>query len=581
MNLRSKWRPNKEEVVAPNGVVTAMQPPSAEAGLEILKKGGNAIDAAVAVGFCNIVVEPYMANIGGMGYMVIHQAKTGKTIGIDFNGRAPRGASATMYKVIGPSTGSYQLAQVEHNANEEGALSVTVPGTCAGFCTAHRLYGSLPLEQVLEPAIHLAREGFYANFHLTLEMANDFAKIQRDPYLASIWLPNGAPPRSYPKPGDRIIQRDLAELLKRIAKQGADALYRGEVAEAIDTWMRQQGGVLTREDLADYHPQVGEPLVVSFQGYTIKCVATPSGAITNLQTWHLLDQFPLQSLSHNSIDYLHLLIEAFRHTFADRYHFLGDWEHVPVPLQGMLSTEYAKALAAQLDRKQAVVAPANDTDPWEYYLEHRVHDPWAYDPQPRPPASFSAAMDADAGQTTHINVVDKERNVVSCTHTGTFYSFVHPANTGVYMTAGMAWFVPKPGYANSIAPWKRPMNNMCPVMVFQDGKPVLCQGAPGGRKIMNRGVQVVANIVVAGMSPQAAVVAPTVDASGRNVIVDSRLPEEVIQALKAKGHRIEIVEEEPGTIGNFARPSAVWIDYDSGLLYAGVDPFRPAIALGY
>lgn len=581
MNLRSKWRPNKEEVVAPNGVVTAMQPPSAEAGLEILKKGGNAIDAAVAVGFCNIVVEPYMANIGGMGYMVIHQAKTRKTIGIDFNGRAPRGASATMYKVIGPSTGSYQLAQVEHNANEEGALSVTVPGTCAGFCTAHRLYGSLPLEQVLEPAIHLASEGFYANFHLTLEMANDFAKIQRDPYLASIWLPNGTPPRSYPKPGDRIIQRDLAELLKRIAKQGADALYRGEVAEAIDTWMRQQGGVLTKEDLADYHPQVGEPLAVSFQGYTIKCVATPSGAITNLQTWHLLDQFPLQSLSHNSIEYLHLLIEAFRHTFADRYHFLGDWEHVPVPLQGMLSTEYAKALAAQLDRKQAVVAPANDTDPWEYYLEHRVHDPWAYDPQPRPSASFSAAMDADAGQTTHINVVDKERNAVSCTHTGTFYSFVHPANTGVYMTAGMAWFVPKPGYANSIAPWKRPMNNMCPVMVFQDGKPVLCQGAPGGRKIMNRGVQVVANIVVVGMSPQAAVVAPTVDASGRNVIVDSRLPEEVIQALKAKGHRIEIVEEEPGTIGNFARPSAVWIDYDSGLLYAGVDPFRPAIALGY
>lgn len=581
MNLRSKWRPNKEEVVAPNGVVTAMQPPSAEAGLEILKKGGNAIDAAVAVGFCNIVVEPYMANIGGMGYMVIHQAKTGKTIGIDFNGRAPRGASATMYKVIGPSTGSYQLAQVEHNANEEGALSVTVPGTCAGFCTAHRLYGSLPLEQVLEPAIHLASEGFYANFHLTLEMANDFAKIQRDPYLASIWLPNGAPPQSYPKPGDRIIQRDLAELLKRIAKQGADALYRGEVAEAIDTWMRQQGGVLIREDLADYHPQVGEPLAVSFQGYTIKCVATPSGAITNLQTWHLLDQFPLQSLSHNSIDYLHLLIEAFRHTFADRYHFLGDWEHVPVPLQGMLSTEYAKALAAQLDRERAVVAPANDTAPWEYYLEHRVHDPWAYDPQPRPPAGFSAAMDADAGQTTHINVVDKERNAVSCTHTGTFYSFVHPANTGVYMTAGMAWFVPKPGYANSIAPWKRPMNNMCPVMVFQDGKPVLCQGAPGGRKIMNRGVQVVANIVVAGMSPQAAVVAPTVDASGRNVLVDSRLPEEVIQALKAKGHRIEIVEEEPGTIGNFARPSAVWIDYDSGLLYAGVDPFRPAIALGY
>ncbi|RMF86567.1 MAG: gamma-glutamyltransferase family protein [Nitrospinota bacterium] len=581
MALRSRWRPNKEEVVAPHGMVTAMQPPAAEAGLEILQQGGNAVDAAVAIGFCNVVLEPYMATIGGMGYMLIHLAATGKTVGIDFNGRAPQRASATMYKVTGPGVGSYQLAQVEGDANARGPLSITVPGTCAGFCTAHRLYGKLPLEQVMEPAIHLATEGFEANFHVTLTMANEFAEIRRDPYLARMWLPNDAPPRSDPKPGDRIVQKDLGMLLQQIARHGPEVMYRGEVAEAIDHWMRRHGGILTRDDLAAYTPQVAAPLSVPFHGYTVRCVATPSGALTNLQTLHLLNQFDLSSFSPHSADYLHLLIEAFRHTFADRYRFLGDWEHAPVPLQGLLSEAYARAVAGQLDLRQAAVSPPPDQDPWDYYLERAVHDPWTYDPQPGPATGFSTGTGNDAGHTTHLNVVDKDRNAVSCTHTGTFNSGVHPDQTGVYLVAGMAWFMPRPGYANSIAPWKRPLNNMCPVMVFRDGRPVACQGAPGGRKIMNRGVQVLANMLVFGMQPQEAVVAPTVDASGRHVLVDSRIPEPVIQSLQSRGHRVQVVEEEPGPIGNFARPSAIWIDYDSGLLHAGVDAFRPAMALGY
>jgi gamma-glutamyltranspeptidase/glutathione hydrolase len=189
-------------------------------------------------------------------------------------------------------------------------------------------------------------------------------------------------------------------------------------------------------------------------------------------------------------------------------------------------------------------------------------------------------MAAEAGSTTHINVVDTERNAVSCTHTGVFGA-VHPYNTGVYLTGGMAWFVPVPGHANSIAGWKRPMNNMCPVMVFQNGRPVVCQGAPGARRIMHRGVQVLLNLLVQGMGPQDAVAALTVDASGREVLVDSRFPAEVGQQLGALGHMVKAVDEEPGMTGNFARPSAVVIDYEHGLLRAGVDVFRPALALGY
>lgn len=204
MALRSSWKLDKEEVVAQNGIVTAMKPPCAEAGLGILKAGGNAIDAAVAIGFCNVVVEPYMATIGGMGYMLIHLAQEGKTVAIDFNGRAPRNAHPDMYSVIGPAeAGGYTIFNVEDDANNRGQLCVTVPATCAGLCEAHARYGKLPLEQVLEPAIHLASQGFEADWYLSLFAANNLESFGRDPYLSSMWLPDGHPPKSYPAPAER------------------------------------------------------------------------------------------------------------------------------------------------------------------------------------------------------------------------------------------------------------------------------------------------------------------------------------------------------------------------------------------
>ena len=582
MALRSNWKPNKEEVVAENGIVSSMQPQSAEAGLEILKAGGNAVDAAVAMGFCNVVLEPYMATIAGMGYMLIHMAKEGKTVAIDFNGRAPQNASPDMYRVIRPAApGGISLFDVEDDANRRGPLSVTVPATCAGFCEAHKRYGVLPLEQVLEPAIHLASEGFETNWYLTLFAANQYASFNEDPYLSSMWLPNGQVPKSYPKPGEKIIQRDLGDMLKRIAKQGADAMYRGEVADAIDEFMRDNGGILTRQDLEDYQPIVSEPLTKAFKGYTITAVPTPSGAITNFETFGILDNFDLSSLGHNSLDYLHLFIQVARHTFADRFRFLGDWEHTPVPLNGLLSADYAEELANLIDRNAADVGVGHSQQPYVQYLDQAIHNPWKYDASHAPGLVLQPAMDNNDEDTTQINVVDKDRNAVSCTHTGVFVSGANPPSTGVYLVGGMAWFIPKAGYANSVAGWKRPLNNMAPVMVFRNGRPVLCQGAPGARRIMNRGVQVITNILVFGMSPQEALVQPTVDASGLDTLVDSRIAEDVIEGLRIRGHRVNVIEEEPGMGGNFSRPSALQIDYDSGLLRAGVDAFRPALALGY
>ena len=276
MALRSYWKANKEEVVAQHGVVTAMQPQSAEAGLAMLKQGGNAVDAAVAMGFCNVVLEPYMAVIGGMGYMLVHMAQKGLTVGVDFNGRAPHQAHAEMFEVIGPApAGGINVFQVKGDANGYGPLSVTVPATCAGLCAVQARFGVLPLAQVLEPAIGLASDGFETNWHTTLYMANRFDALTADPYLAAMWLPGGRPPRSFLRPGGEDRAADLGELLHRVARQGAAGMYEGEVAAAIDDWMRQHGGLLTRQDLAEYQPIFGAPIRQDFHGSSIVCVATP------------------------------------------------------------------------------------------------------------------------------------------------------------------------------------------------------------------------------------------------------------------------------------------------------------------
>ena len=583
MALISRPKFDKEEVVVENGVVTAMQPQAAEAGLSILKAGGNAVDAAVCVAFCNIVLEPDMATIAGLGYMLVHVADEGKTYAIDFNSRAPRKAHPEMYDVVGPSkAGGFQIFEVLGDANNIGPLSVTIPATCAGLCEAHRRFGSLPLEQILEPAISLASEGFEVSWHGALTAANNFEKWSKDSYLASMWLPGGRPPVARSKPADRVVQKDLGELLKRIAKHGPDAMYRGDVAAAIEEFVSGGGGYLTMQDLADYSPTVSEPLSANFKGHTIKVVPTPSGGVTNLETFNILDNFDLDSMGHNTMEYLHTFVESARHAFADRYRFLADWERASVPLDGMLSPEYARELAKQVSRDQAEEGARLNEEPWIHYLDKAVHDPWRYQNGGQPAAQTAAgvAVDTNDEDTTHLNVVDKDRNVVSCTHTAGMREGLFPPGTGVYLAGGMGWFIAEPGFPNSVDGWKRPMNNMSPLIAFRDGRPVLSQGAPGARRIMNRGVQVVTNVLVFGLSPQEAVAAPVVDASGMTTVVDDRIPDEVIDGLRSRGHNVEVVTEDPGS-WNFARPTAIQIDYESGLLRAGVDPFRAAMAMGY
>jgi len=344
--------------------------------------------------------------------------------------------------------------------------------------------------------------------------------------------------------------------------------------------MRKKGGLLTKKDLDEYKPGILEPISVSFKGYDIMTVGVPNMATTSLEIFGTLDNFDLKALGHNSVDYLHLSIETARHAFADCWRYLGDWDYVPVPLRGLLSKEYTKELAQQVDLKKAIVELELDRAPWSFYVERAIHDPWKYDPSSNCGESFEPAEPTHQGDTTHLNVVDKDRNVVTCTHTGAFSPGALPPGTGAYLAGFMSFFIPKAGYANSVAGWKRPLM-VSPLMVFKDGRPVLCQGAPGGRRIVHRGVQVVTNVLVFGMTPQEAIAQPTVDANDFYNILDSRLPDDVPNKLERLGHRVTVVEEEPGMLGNFSRPSAIYIDYEAGVVRAGVDVFRPATALGY
>ena len=578
MNTRSVWRPDKDEVIVERGAVATAHPIAAQVGVDILKSGGNAVDAAVATGFCLNVVEPWNSSIAGHGQMIVHMTTERRTVAIDYGHRAPRAATADMFRVIGQTVKGNGIYEVEDRANAVGHLSVGVPGVTAGMCRAHELFGSLPLKQLLEPAVHYAREGFEADPTACLTIAMNMPSLARYGEAARIFLKDGYPPA----PGEKIVQRDLADTLERIGREGKDALYRGEIAAAIAEEMKRNGGLLGVEDLAGYEAEVLEPARASYRGYDLLGSPAPSGTITVLQTLNILGSFELGRLGHEAPERLHLFTEAARHAFADRYSFVGDPDFQPTPLDGILSPEYARKIALSIDRESAGLEEERELQPWAAYADSPLHDPWRYDPHPRPESAAPSSPPSEGDCTTHLSVIDRDRNMVACTQTavGSFGSGVVAPGAGVLLTNGMVVFNPMPGAANSIAGYKRGLNNMSPALALQDGKPFLTVGAPGGRRIICRVAHVVSNVIDFGMNVQEAITAPSLDAAERETFVDHRIAPETVEALASMGHNVEVIPE-PFTGGGFSRPRGVMVDPETGLLHAGVQPFGTDEARGY
>ena len=571
MGTRSQWIIDKSEAVGRDGMVTAMQPLAAEAGAEMLRRGGNAIDAAVAIAFAVGVVEPFMSGVGGIAFMVHRDGATGRTTCLDGSTVLPRNIRPDLFEVLPGEqrAGMYSWRATRGDASNTGWLAPGVPGTPSLLGEAHRRFGKLPWREVLEPAIRLAEGGYEVNHYVAMEISANYELLHRFPESKrTFFKPSGAPPApSIGAAGDRLVQADLARTLRLIAEQGADVVYRGAIGRMIAEDMRQNGGLITEEDLAEHRTIERAPREIGYRGHQVVGQLESSGFPTVAEALEILEGFDVGRLGFQSVGATHLIAESLRRAIVDRLRHLGDPALMPVPLQGVVSPEYAAVRRQSIDPERAT--PGDEPG-----------DPWPFDPSAAVARATRSAV-AGEGLTTHINAVDRDGNMVSLTSTlgGAFGSGVVIKGTGILLNNATTWFDPEPGAVASIGPGKRIMSAAAPVLLLRDGKPVAAIGSPGGRRVMSAIYQVIVNLVDFGLDMQAAISAPRVHAEGRPTEISTRFPADVIDALEGMGH--EVVRREDSLSSSFfARPSGIRIDGETGALHGGVFQFTPATAIG-
>lgn len=552
MATRSVWQIGKTEASSGSGMVTAEHPLAAEAGARILAAGGNAVDAAVAAAFAMGVVEPTTSGLAGVAWCVIRQPD-GTVTTIDGAGAAPLRATPDMYELLaGGASGMYGWPATKDNAQNVGYRSVGVPGAVGLLCHALERHGTLDRAAVLHDAIRLAADGFDVDWSFTLAVATYYDRLV--PIAASRQLymkANGAPLHAATglEPGDRFVQADLAESLRAIAGSGPDALYRGALGNAIVSDVQAHGGLLSEEDLAAFAVRESPPLVAGYRDHRIHTLSGASGAVTLIEALRIIEGSAPGS-APMAARTLHLLVEAQRRAFADRFHYLGDPTVVGTGVYDrLISDAHIAAVRATID------------------LDHAT------------PEAGVTGMPPSTDCTTHVNAVDQEGRMVALTTTngGAYGSGVVAAGTGIMLSNVMTWFDPRPGGPNSVAGGKRILSAIAPLVITRDDNPVLCAGAPGGRRIISAMLHVVTNVIDHGLGPQDAVNSPRTHCESPVALVDSRIPAPALAALAAMGHRVS-VREETFASSHFARPSAIAVDGSS--LRAGVGALKTSTAIG-
>ncbi len=512
-----------------------------EVGQEILRQGGNAVDAAVATAFALAVVLPSAGNIGGGGFLVFHGAD-GEVTAFDFREKAPLAATETLYlDDDGVLTGE---------PNHEGILSVGVPGTVAGLWLAHQRLGSKPWAELIEPAVALARDGVPSTWAMQSFLEEVRKRAEDWPATAAAFLKPG---NELYEPGEIWRQPDLARTLERIRDDGRDGFYKGETARLLDAFMREQGGLITLEDLAAYKAVERRPIHGTYRGYDVYGMPPPSsGGIALVTMLNVLEAYDLKALGHNSAAYVHLLTETMRRAFRDRALHLGDPEWNPeMPVARLTSREHAAQLRASIDPQRATASAVDE--------------------------SFELRPESE--ETTHFSVVDAEGNAVALTYTleYSYGSRLVAAGAGFLLNNEMGDFNPVPGDTNTegrigttpnlIAPSKRMLSSMTPTIVARDGRPVLVVGSPGGRTIINTTLQVILNVLDHGMNIGAAV------AAGR--IHHQWFPDELrheewalspdtVVLLEGRGHQLESRRRQGAA-------NAIRVLPESGLLEGAAD----------
>lgn len=556
VSQRTHLRIARDLAVSRHAMVAAKHPWAVEAALDILDAGGNAVDAAVTAAFAVGVVEPWMSGIGGAGFMTIQMAGGGRHV-VDYFSRAPRAAKPDMYELTeGAKASVVGFTGVKDEANAYGPLSVAVPGMVAGMAAALERFGTKELAETIAPAIRFAEEGFPIDWYRGMLLASQETLLRRDAETARIFLKDGvAPAPLFGKPLPRIMQPDLARTLRRIAAEGPDGFYRGEVAERIAAHLHALGGILTADDLAAYQPVIVEPLVLPYRDVELVLLPYQAGGITIGEAFNILDGVDLRATGFNTAASLHHIAEASRRGYADRFAYVGDPDFHDIDWGTLASKEYGARRRAEIDPQRAS-KPA----PGANILRGQV--------------AGQAAVPADGGCTTHLSVVDRDGNMVSLTQTLTliFGSMVTVPGTGVLLNDNMNLFDPMPGGVNEVQPWKRPASSMAHVIAVRDGVPVLAVGAPGGRRIMDTCMQMTLDVIDYEMDIAAACAAPLIDCAGPELLVDDRVPAATRARLRQMGHAVVDVEVSFSPRG-FASPTGVAVDPTTGLRYGGADPF--------
>jgi gamma-glutamyltranspeptidase/glutathione hydrolase len=467
---------------AQNGMVVTAQHYASEVGVDILREGGNAVDAAVAVGYALAVVLPCCGNIGGGGFATLHLAN-GKDTFINFREKAPLAATKTMYLDAG--------GKVIPDLSLRGYKAVAVPGTVLGLDTMLREYGTMPRERVMAPAIKLAEEGFSLAPGDVDILASFYSSFADQPNVASIFRHDGGPWQT----GERLVQKDLAATLRAIATEGPDAFYRGKIADALVAASAANGGILSKRDLAEYTVTEGAPVRCTYRGYDLVSAPPPSsGGTTLCLILNILEGYPMGDLGFHSAAGIQLLVEALRHAYVDRNFELGDPAFVDNPLDRLLSKDYAAKIRTEIAAGKAGTSRdiGPDTPPHE------------------------------GSETTHYSIVDKDGNAVAVTYTlnGAFGASVIAGDTGFLLNDEMDDFTIKPGVPNlfglvqgeknAIEPGKRPLSSMSPTIVAKDGRTFMVIGSPGGSRIITIVLEALMNVIDYGLDPQEAVDAPRI-----------------------------------------------------------------------
>ncbi|PYV28518.1 MAG: gamma-glutamyltransferase [Acidobacteria bacterium] len=556
-----------EPVAARHGMVVSAEPQASDVGLEILEAGGNAVDAAVAVGFALAVTHPYAGNIGGGGFMLVRMAtgEAGEAIVVDYREEAPAAASRIMYLDA--------KGDLAPEASVVGARAVGVPGTVAGLALVEEKYGKLGLARALAPAIRLAEQGFPVSYALSQSLQGGQALLSRFDGSRRIFLRNG---KLY-EPGEIFKQPELAHTLRLIAQGGPDAFYRGAVAKAIASTMEKYGGLITLGDLEQYQAKVRAPLEGRFRGFTVLTVPPPSsGGVALIEMLNVLE--PLDLGSPNSYQSIHVMAETMRRAYADRAAYLGDGDFVSVPVAGLTSPKYAAKLREEIlnsKPKAPVVAGG--------------------------PAAWS-----EGTQTTHFSVVDADGNAVANTYTlnGGYGSGVTVEGAGFLLNDEMDDFASKPGApnmfglvqgeANAIQPRKRPLSSMTPTIVLGNNRDSgfgirdsgnripnpglrLVLGSPGGGTIINTVLQVLLNVLVFKMDVREAVTAPRFHHQwmpDELLVEDWGFSADTLERLKEAGYKVNVR-------GGIGECQAIAIDPETRWRFGAADPRGDGKAVGY